>query len=643
MRSLSLPPAVLLLLICSGDVEVNPGPTGTDTVVNIHDRRESKSLVVNCGFARVAVYEWTKRDRGYQFTQVDEAKRSAQFQACFKPIDIPKDLFSRNSKNRMYFDVYCEAIVQAIACGWKSNARKRAEYLEMFSVKKWERLPVHDKKKHSVGKCTACAVNFSELQRSFPMLPTFEVNVLNKEYVSTAHNATTFARGVLKELNHVSDEQFGVSFTNTLPKVSPALSLRKTKLEKQQGTREMKRKIIADIEKRYAENAALSHLAEGESDASYIRKRKRGCFDPPQPSTKRSTISNITPDKKAEIIARLSEWQQGVPLVWSRLAKEFGITATNGGNSIKELARQRGFDVVSLQGKPDTPRMRCKKSKLTDGRTSVPCQPSIQAMKKQINSLIADGTLDIGHPCAPSTVRTFRLVDGKIEEVSSEVYGRKLNMLKVRQEILLSQEKLMKLHTDKEIDAMTRPEMECLIPESEKTPDMDTEGMRTKIRNLEPTRHLVLWHDHSSVLSNGYMLFTVNVVYDSAVFRKIDEIPEKERPTVAVQELVEEPRMCMIAMSSSSADDQAALIPDRLDCLCVKSSTMSIRSYFAVKQRDEPELEKVVPSSMAEAVKTEMKCATDAEGGSIERKRGAYEKITPESKAKIAKYAAENG
>ena len=70
---------------------------------------------------------------------------------------------------------------------------------------------------------------------------------------------------------------------------------------------------------------------------------------------------------------------------------------------------------------------------------------------------------------------------------------------------------------------------------------------------------------------------------------------------------------------------------------------MSIRSYFAVKQRDEPELEKVVPSSMAEAVKTEMKRATDAEGGSIERKRGAYEKITPESKAKIAKYAAENG
>ena len=37
-----------------------------------------------------------------------------------------------------------------------------------------------------------------------------------------------------------------------------------------------------------------------------------------------------------------------------------------------------------------------------------------------------------------------------------------------------------------------------------------------------------------------------------------------------------------------------------------------------------------------------MKHATDAEGGSIERKKGTYKKIAPKSKAKIAKYTAEN-
>ena len=78
---------------------------------------------------------------------------------------------------------------------------------------------------------------------------------------------------------------------------------------------------------------------------------------------------------------------------------------------------------------------------------------------------------------------------------------------------------------------------------------------------------------------------------------------------------------------------------------------MSIRSYFTVKKRDvlDGELEKVVPASMAESVKAELqrtagvKRTIDGEGGSTEKKRGAYEKITPENKAKIAKYAAENG
>ena len=75
---------------------------------------------------------------------------------------------------------------------------------------------------------------------------------------------------------------------------------------------------------------------------------------------------------------------------------------------------------------------------------------------------------------------------------------------------------------------------------------------------------------------------------------------------------------------------------------------MSIRSYFTVKQRDVPELETVVSSSVAEAIRTEvkwtigMKHTADGEGNSIESKRGAYEKIAPKSRTKITKYAAEN-
>ena len=52
---------------------------------------------------------------------------------------------------------------------------------------------------------------------------------------------------------------------------------------------------------------------------------------------------------------------------------------------------------------------------------------------------------------------------------------------------------------------------------------------------------------------------------------------------------------------------------------------------------------------MAESVKAELhcitgvKCTTDGEGGSTEKKKGVYEKITPENKVEIGKYAEENG
>ena len=87
----------------------------------------------------------------------------------------------------MYFDCHCEAVVEALSRGFKTHAHKRAEYLETFSVKKWENLPLVEKKKHSVGKCTACAVNFPDLQKSFPMQPTFEVNLLKTKRMLALH------------------------------------------------------------------------------------------------------------------------------------------------------------------------------------------------------------------------------------------------------------------------------------------------------------------------------------------------------------------------------------------------------------------------------------------------------------------------
>ena len=90
----------------------------------------------------------------------------------------------------------------------------------------------------------------------------------------------------------------------------------------------------------------------------------------------------------------------------------------------------------------------------------------------------------------------------------------------------------------------------------------DCQYLMEHLKKLERTRHLSLWHDHSVVLSRGYILVTLSVIFDEAVFDVY--LYDVRKHGVKLQEYVEQPEICMICMSSSSLDDQVAIIPDRL-------------------------------------------------------------------------------
>ena len=54
------------------------------------------------------------------------------------------------------------------------------------------------------------------------------------------------------------------------------------------------------------------------------------------------------------------------------------------------------------------------------------------------------------------------------------------------------------------------------------------ENLRGRLKSLQRTRHLALWHDHSTIiLGAGYLLMTVHVLYDSAVFLNYEKYKRK--------------------------------------------------------------------------------------------------------------------
>ena len=76
-----------------------------------------------------------------------------------------------------------------------------------------------------------------------------------------------------------------------------------------------------------------------------------------------------------------------------------------------------------------------------------------------------------------------------------------------------------------------------------------------------------IWHDHSTILNNGLIMITVHVIYDKVVFLTNEEYHHKTGKRANVQYQMEQPETYMLVLGSSSVEDQAAIIPDCLECL----------------------------------------------------------------------------
>jgi len=77
-----------------------------------------------------------------------------------------------------------------------------------------------------------------------------------------------------------------------------------------------------------------------------------------------------------------------------------------------------------------------------------------------------------------------------------------------------------------------------------------------------------MWHNHATILGTGYILVTVSTIYDQTVHLTEEEYFRRTGQKVkSIQNVVEDPHIHMIGVGSSSVQDQASVIPDRVKCL----------------------------------------------------------------------------
>ena len=112
---------------------------------------------------------------------------------------------------------------------------------------------------------------------------------------------------------------------------------------------------------------------------------------------------------------------------------------------------------------------------------------------------------------------------------------------------------MLNLHNDREYMNLTNEEIIQRfqrieeIYEQEQSREVNTE----KLKSMERTRYIKLWHDHSSILNHTYINFMVFFLYNKANFLNDMEYSAKfpERWDTSVQSIVEKPQLYKFGQS----------------------------------------------------------------------------------------------
>ena len=340
--------------------------------------------VVNCGFCRTAVWEFMHKNSakiaGKKTSEgscsdpkLETAKSSHSEEVtgekpdsskvCAQPnaVEHFKALFS--GPQFVVDDTYFNRVgtsahslferhVQKVRKAFKErlNSASRDKYVEAFSSANWEALPQSEKSCHSLSNCVACATQFEQLQKMFPLKPFFCPPLHGKENMPPeAIDAATVRQATGVPFTELA-ANLGYKSTDKIAKIA--------KKAEEKGFCEGQQKCIGEISS-HLENATLPALYSNDvSFNKFDRLRKAQYFDLPSeaksPKRKHKALQPHECENYGELCQNLKDWDPTRKFVGTELARTFKVAGTDAGHKIKLLAQKDypaipGLEIASKQ------------------------------------------------------------------------------------------------------------------------------------------------------------------------------------------------------------------------------------------------------------------------------------------------------
>ena len=109
--------------------------------------------------------------------------------------------------------------------------------------------------------------------------------------------------------------------------------------------------------------------------------------------------------------------------------------------------------------------------------------------------------------------------DGCVDRSEFYVEGRKCPLFEIRKRKLSELDKFMRINAEKDVASMNEEEcfdkLRMLNEEKDGECEID---MKERLKQMERTRHLMTWHDLSTVANHSHLVFMATCLYDPATF-----------------------------------------------------------------------------------------------------------------------------
>lgn len=184
--------------------------------------------------------------------------------------------------------------------------------------------------------------------------------------------------------------------------------------------------------------------------------------------------------------------------------------------------------------------------------------------------MIAAGRFTLGEECTPFKITKYIPVNGVLTPKDTMVQARKVSLAQLRQKLLNKHMQYMRLTPTSQVTGMTEVELKQRLKQLAYLEEctLTHEGLCEVLIQSERSRSLCLWHDHATILKLGFIMVTAHVIYDPMVYYTNEEYKQHHpESTIDIQSEVEQPEVHILSAGSSSAEDQAALIGDRISCI----------------------------------------------------------------------------